>query len=603
MEERIKNAYNEQIQLTREQQSCLDYEGNKALVVKGIAGTGKSVVLMSLAKKYIEQYRNSSGNKVAIFTFQNTLVSATKELLEVNGNFGDTIYVGAVNKYTYDLYEAFIQMGIAKRYKHPPKKDKEEKFWRERLIERAVEDYKKDHAPHRLLSAPTSFWCDEFLWMKSMNIFTDNLDDYRRIPRRGRGQSPRIALEDRDVVFGVFVKYCELQKRQSTVDWEDQVLFINRNIGMIPASHKYDYVLVDEAQDLSLAQMMMIKNLGVKNIVIAMDANQRIHGRNWTFKMLGMDTSSKRLSKSMRTTIEIDSLAESVRKHNDLLLSEEDMASRVTPEKHGTIPELVHLKDIEAEKQYVIRLVREYLKNDKLTIGILAAKNSMINEYASWLSDAGIYKEIVTKDDEFHVTRPGVKIATIFGAKGLEFHCVIIPDFMEGNYPYSYYTEDKELYEQYILKMRNLVYVSMTRAKLRLTLTYWGSNGSRFIGEMDPAFYQVVGTPLQYHKAMDMSFSGGLISSSGKASLPPISVPKKMDESSRKSRLVVFFEGKGCEVVDKRDKEGALWVIGTKAELEPVLAEAREKFGVKGSYSDGGRASKNRPGWFTYSRE
>ena len=84
---------------------------------------------------------------------------------------------------------------------------------------------------------------------------------------------------------------------------------------------------------------------------------------------------------------------------------------------------------------------------------------------------------------------------TAFAAKGLEFHCVILPMFEEGNYPLPFAGGDEEKRRQFELRMRNLLYVAMTRARTLLTITWSGANGSRFLQEMDPALYRLEGLP------------------------------------------------------------------------------------------------------------
>ena len=79
-----KDAYNiehDKIILTKEQESCLNYKGEKTLLVKGIAGAGKSVVIQNLARKLLTGISKSDVNAIAIFTFNNTLNAYTKELI------------------------------------------------------------------------------------------------------------------------------------------------------------------------------------------------------------------------------------------------------------------------------------------------------------------------------------------------------------------------------------------------------------------------------------------------------------------------------------------------------------------------------------------
>lgn len=46
----FRDPFDQQIKLTEEQQACIDYNGERTLMVKGCAGAGKSIVLMAAAK-------------------------------------------------------------------------------------------------------------------------------------------------------------------------------------------------------------------------------------------------------------------------------------------------------------------------------------------------------------------------------------------------------------------------------------------------------------------------------------------------------------------------------------------------------------------------
>ena len=103
MAEKLYDAYHQEIELTSEQEACLKYSGERNLMVKGLAGEGKSLVLMELARKLLSKYGADSKNKVAIFTFQNTLVSTTREFLEINGAAKEGVVVTTINSYIKDI--------------------------------------------------------------------------------------------------------------------------------------------------------------------------------------------------------------------------------------------------------------------------------------------------------------------------------------------------------------------------------------------------------------------------------------------------------------------------------------------------------------------
>jgi len=62
--------------------------------------------------------------------------------------------------------------------------------------------------------------------------------------------------------------------------------------------------------------------------------------------------------------------------------------------------------------------------------------------------------------------------------------------------------------------------------------------------------------------------------------------------------LETYFNSHGFEVIDKRSKNGALWIVEKKG-IKPVIEELNKQ-GIKFTYSKkGGRATKNRSAWFT----
>lgn len=647
MADTLYDAYGQEIELTGEQSACLKYSGSRTLMVKGYAGAGKSIVLMAIAQKYKQAYGNAGGNKVAIFTYQNTLVSTTKESLIENESGDGTIYVGTVNGYFQELYKQMALMGIAPKRKFPFGKAQVVQEQRLKNVDAALREHKSKYGKHRFHDLDLQFWLDEFDWMKDMNVWTDDLDYYLSIPRTGRGGKVRMRASERVTAYQIFLGYCNYLERTGRADWADQTLFVVRHRDMIPEKMKYEHVLIDEAQDLSLAQMTAILGLYTKDMTVAMDMNQRIHGKYWTPKLLGIETTTKKLTKSMRTTKQIDNLAESIRRNNDEQLEDDDKSLRAIPEREGPLPKLVHLRDAAAEKKYVIQLVQRLLeKSSEITIGIIGSKNAQLSVFSSWLTDANIQHERVTKDTTFSMKKPGVKVVTAFGAKGLEFNVVIIPMFAQGYYPYNHKTDDQEALNSFMVQMRNLVYVSMTRAKAQLWITYWGKNGSQFIGEMGKDLYILEGEPIEGtyakpikviasspagetfsnsdgttkadgtrpaattgtpHRVTDQELKDAIdklttkiatarsnpASAAAQPSKPSAVQHEAQTDKAAKSLYVYLKNTAGISVNDKREKGGALWISGSKELLDTVMRDTKKRFGAMWIYSE------KRGGYFT----
>lgn len=68
------------------------------------------------------------------------------------------------------------------------------------------------------------------------------------------------------------------------------------------------------------------------------------------------------------------------------------------------------------------------------------------------------------------------------------------------------------------------------------------------------------------------------------------------------SNLLTYLTSLGLEVVDRRDKGGALWVIGDEQKLKSIMQDLQSK-GYEFKYLEqGGRASKHRPAWWIKSQ-
>ena len=96
------------------------------------------------------------------------------------------------------------------------------------------------------------------------------------------------------------------------------------------------------------------------------------------------------------------------------------------------------------------------------------------------------YEKELEKAGRDHDNREGVSLLTMHASKGLEFNTVYIPDCNEGIIPHRKSMKAEEVEEE-----RRMLYVAMTRARKKLTLTYVTGTKegpgflSRFLTDLD----------------------------------------------------------------------------------------------------------------------
>ena len=108
----------------------------------------------------------------------------------------------------------------------------------------------------------------------------------------------------------------------------------------------------------------------------------------------------------------------------------------------------------------------------------------------------------------------------------------------------------------------------------------------------------------------ESDFEIEVITTSGAKEEPPADVPVKTGNTKgkdteidyAKSKVKEYFEEAGLEVKDMRAKKGALWVIGSREEIDSYIVEACRKFGITGTYSSG-KVTSFKSGWYTKTKK
>ncbi|MGL4404070.1 MAG: UvrD-helicase domain-containing protein, partial [Fusobacteriaceae bacterium] len=277
--------------LTKEQ-SDIVLLNREDILVKGIAGSGKTLVLLYKAKKLAEE---NPGENVIIFTFNKTLKKSSEEIIK-KFNLSNL----KVNTFHSWAYKA-IMSALGKKLYFPSKS--------ECFLTPAL---KEVGGNHRFVVEKKyfEFLKDETSWIKGKGIST--LEDYMSTHRVGRGTEVRVTVQDREVIFKIFSKYEEHKGYRTEFDDFAPKLFKNKE--KIKSENRYEHVFVDEAQDLNQVQLQLLKEISNKTFFVAADTSQKIYKTYFTWKDIGINIvggGTRVLKGCFRSTREILSLAHS----------------------------------------------------------------------------------------------------------------------------------------------------------------------------------------------------------------------------------------------------------------------------------------------------
>ena len=304
---------------------------------------------------------------------------------------------------------------------------------------------------------------------------------------------------DKSLAWKLYSEYKKRMERARKNDWEDIYIYLLRNIEKIPKRYYVDHILIDEAQDLTLAKVKLMRMLSVKTFTIAADVAQKIYKTTFSWKEVGVEvlgSGSKKLSKSFRSTEQIVLLAEDLLSKNRMRGDKEEYTKAVIPEVQGPKPLLVDCNG--KDDEVVLTMIRTFLKEyPEDTIAVVYRTNREVTKAKIWLDMHGIDSQAVkkTNDGKLSIIEPGVKLVTAHSSKGLEFDCVIICRLNEGNYPSSFEMADAEDKEEALCIERSLLYVAMTRARHILMMSYDRVKRSSFVDEFDDSHYKTIRYP------------------------------------------------------------------------------------------------------------
>jgi len=271
------------------------------------------------------------------------------------------------------------------------------------------------------------------------------------------------------------------------LDPEDDALLLRAwqlRVGPIPAPEsranlrplRYRHVAIDEAQDWSPVELRVIADcLGEPpSLTLAGDAHQRIANPfaadSWaqTARDLGLPSADvETLRTSYRSTQEIMEFGRAVL---GPLWDEEDAA---TATRSGPPVEVFGFSDVGACVAFLADALRQLVHDEPLaSVAVLAPDAQQAAIYADGLDAFEVPRLRRVGSGRFAFT-PGIEIAEIEQAKGLEFDYVVLVAVSAANFPASSHA-------------RRLLHVGVTRAIHQLWVTHDGPASSLLAG-LSPA--------------------------------------------------------------------------------------------------------------------
>lgn len=439
--------------------------------VSGSAGTGKTIVALHRAAHLA---RNNRGSRVLLTTFSPTLANNLRfklqTLIRAEPRLSEQIDVYSMDSIARRLYELkFGKANIASDA------DISEQI---RKSSEAIGDHKFTN--HFLISE----WKNV---VDSWNI--TEWEDYRDVARLGR--RTRLPEAQRKKVWPIFAHVRESLFKNGVLTESMIYSELTEDLNQ-GAPTPFDFAVVDEAQDLSPAQLRFLAALARERdngLFFAGDLGQRIFQQAFSWLSLGVDIRgrSRNLKINYRTSHQI-------RSHADKLLGVEVAdVDGVVQDRRATIsifngidPEIRVFDSVEEEISGCAAWI-EWLVNKNVLpheIAVFVRSVSELDRARSAVAKAGL--EFTVLDTSIAPAAGSVSIGTMNMAKGLEFRGVVVmaceDEVIPSQTRIEKVTDDADLEEIYNTE-RHLLYVACTRARDFLFVSA-AEHGSEFLEDL-----------------------------------------------------------------------------------------------------------------------
>jgi hypothetical protein len=434
-----------------------DYTGPAR--ISGSAGTGKTIVALHRA---VHLARANPEARVLLTTFSDTLANGIhtklKRLVGSEPRLAERIDVYSLNSIGLRLYKSHCgPVNLASR-----------EAVRELLgeVSKAVPSHK--FSLHFLVTE----------WEQVVDAWQLEIwESYRDVARLGR--KTRLPEAQRTILWSIFEKVrAGLTERKLTTH---AGLFTALASALAKNKHlPFDFAVVDEAQDISVAHLRFFAALGADKpnaLFFAGDLGQRIFQQPFSWKSLGVDIRgrSRNLRINYRTSHQI-------RQQADRLLGPEvadvdgnsEIRSDTVSVFNGPPPVIRVVKSEAEEAKSVGAWIAEQSKAEVLPheFGVFVRSAAQMDRAQAAVKASGLPFKIL--DEHVETASGHVSISTMHLAKGLEFRAVVVMACDDEIIPLQERIEtvgdDADLQEVYDTE-RHLLYVACTRARDHLLIT------------------------------------------------------------------------------------------------------------------------------------
>jgi len=371
--------------LSSKQQEIVSF-GSGAILVKASAGSGKTRVLTERIKRLLD----TTNRKILAITFTNKAGEEMKERLGTLDNIKNRLFVGTFHGFCQQVLENHGKLIGFTEIPHIFEDESD----RLKLIEQAIRQTPSYQQSYEKRDSKQQ----KELCFRALNFISE-------VKRQLISEDKLLKGSDDEDLVLLYSTYQDILNSQNAIDFDDLIL-LTYNLFIanpkIAALYRrtYEYICIDEAQDLNYAQYQLLRSLTInehRNVMMVGDPNQSIFAFN--------GSSSEYMTKMFVEDFkpEIVELKENYRSSTSVLLAAEkiihDSCDVVNTVIEG-IFEIHKLDDEKSEAEWIAEKIFDLIRLGKhrdiegnITyekIAILARNKYVFNHLTNVFDEKGV---------------------------------------------------------------------------------------------------------------------------------------------------------------------------------------------------------------------
>lgn len=431
------------VHLTHQQQAIVNQvKFRRDFLVKGSAGTGKSLVLLKTLEKLIQQ------NKQILFDGEKSikLITFTHSLEKYNK------YIAALMNIENPLEEEII--GTSENYVN-------------KILKDAFTNIKLTYALPKIAGIEKENPLGQDIWTELDKFILPKCvtkKEYCEEKIRRTGMKKAQNADKRKAIWqaveNIFNEWNKLEEQPVQYVVYKLVQKLENGEYKIPEEFKTDYLFVDEAQDLSATTLRLIRSTVRESMILAGDNDQSVFQPGFTWSRAGIDINgnSKILNINFRSTNQINEVAEKYR----ATIIGADKENRPETFRLGPPVELHDNKTPEDSFTQMISTVKMCLNSlnyEPENICLIAPRKLLLEQLKERLKNELDLDSAFVNEPDFDFSKEGIiRLATTQSCKGLDFPVVLFYLDHRAHFVdvFDETTADK--------MNRNMIYTALTRS-------------------------------------------------------------------------------------------------------------------------------------------